>query len=138
MAMANRWLFKTEPSAYSFHQLEKDKRTVWDGVKNNLALKHLSQVKKGDLILIYHTGDEKSAVGIAQALTEAYTDPTKKDPKLLVVDIESIRALPRPVTLAEMKANNKLGKFDLLRLPRLSIMPVSEEQWKIIEEMARK
>lgn len=136
--MANRWLFKTEPSAYSFHQLEKDKRTVWDGVKNNLALKHLSQVKKGDLILIYHTGDEKSAVGIAQALTEAYTDPTKKDPKLLVVDIESIRALPRPVTLADMKANNKLGKFDLLRLPRLSIMPVSEEQWKIIEEMARK
>lgn len=136
--MANRWLFKTEPSAYSFHQLEKDKRTVWDGVKNNLALKHLSQVKKGDLILIYHTGDEKSAVGIAQALTEAYPDPTKKDPKLLVIDIESIRALPRPVTLAEMKANNKLGKFDLLRLPRLSIMPVSEEQWKIIEEMARK
>jgi predicted RNA-binding protein with PUA-like domain len=138
MAMANRWLFKTEPGAYSFHQLEKDKRTVWDGVKNNLALKHLSQVKKGDLVLIYHTGDEKSAVGIAQALTEAYPDPTKKDPKLLVIDIESISALPRPVTLAEMKANNKLGKFDLLRLPRLSIMPVSEEQWKIIEEMARK
>ncbi|HEV8342790.1 MAG TPA: EVE domain-containing protein [Candidatus Binatia bacterium] len=135
--MANRWLFKTEPGAYSFNQLEKDKRTVWDGVKNNLALKHLSQVKKGDLILIYHTGDEKAAVGIAQALTGAYPDPTKKDPKLLVIDIESIRALPRPVTLAEMKANNKLGKFDLLRLPRLSIMPVSEEQWKIIEEMAR-
>jgi predicted RNA-binding protein with PUA-like domain len=136
--MANCWLFKTEPGAYSFQQLEKDKRTVWDGVKNNLALKHMSQIKKGDLVFIYHTGDEKAAVGIARALTEAYPDPAKKDPKLLVIDIESVRALPRPVTLGEMKANNKLGRFDLLRLPRLSIMPVSEEQWKIIEEMAKK
>ncbi len=134
--MANRWLFKTEPSAYSFHQLQKDKRTVWDGVKNNLALKHLSGIKKGDWVFIYHTGDEKAAVGIARVLGGAYPDPKKKDPKLLVVEIEPVKELSRPVTLAEVKANAKLKNFDLARLPRLSVMPVSEEQWKIMEEMA--
>jgi predicted RNA-binding protein with PUA-like domain len=135
--MPNRWLFKTEPSAYSFQQLQKDQKTVWDGVKNNLALKHLSGIKKADSIFIYHTGDEKAAVGEAKALSEAYPDPAKKDPKLLVVEIEAVKALPRPVTLAEIKANPKLKSFDLVRLPRLSVMPVSEEQWKLIEEMAR-
>lgn len=135
--MANRWLFKTEPSAYSFQQLQKDKRTVWDGVKNNLALKHLSGIKKGDWILIYHTGDEKAAVGVAQAASGAYPDKSKKDPKFLVVDIELVKALPRPVTLAEIKREPKLAKFDLARLPRLSIMPVSGDQWKIIEQMAK-
>src|SRR5713226_10203078 len=134
--MANRWLFKTEPSAYSFQQLEKDKKTIWDGVKNNLALKNLKDIENGDQILIYHTGDEKAAVGIARALSGAYADASKKDPKLLVVDIEPVKALARPVTLAEIKANAKLKHFDLVRLPRLSIMRVSEEQWKIIEEMA--
>jgi predicted RNA-binding protein with PUA-like domain len=134
--MANRWLFKTEPSAYSFQQLVKDKRTVWDGVKNNLALKNLKGIKKGDPILIYHTGDEKAAVGTARALSDAYPDPAKKEPRLLVVEIEAGRALPRPVTLAEIKANARLKSFDLVRLPRLSIMPVADEQWKIIEEMA--
>ena len=136
--MANRWLFKTEPTAYSFQQLVQDQRTVWDGVKNNLALKNLREIKKGDSILIYHTGDEKAAVGVARALSDAYPDPAKKDPKLKVVKIEPDKALPRPVTLAEMKANAKLKHFDLVRLPRLSVMPVSEEQWKIIEEMARR
>ena len=133
-----KWLFKTEPSAYSFQQLQKDGRTVWDGVKNNLALKNLKGIKKGDQILIYHTGDEKAAVGAARALSDAYPDPSKKDPKLLVVEIEAGEALPRPVTLAEMKANGKLKSFDLVRLPRLSIMPVSEEQWEIIEGMTKK
>lgn len=136
--MANRWLFKTEPTAYSFQQLVKDKRTVWDGVKNNLALKNLKGIKKGDPILIYHTGAEKAAVGTARALSDAYPDPAKKDPKLLVVEIEAGKALPRAVTLAEIKANAKLKSFDLVRLPRLSIMPVSDEQWKIIEETAGK
>ncbi len=136
--MANRWLFKTEPTVYSFQQLEKDNRTIWDGVKNNLALKHLSAVKKGDRILIYHTGDEKAAVGIAEALSGAYPDPGKKDPKLVVVDIGPVKSLPRPVSLAEIKAQPELAKFDLVRLPRLSVMSVTEEQWKIIEEMARR
>jgi predicted RNA-binding protein with PUA-like domain len=135
--MANRWLFKTEPSAYSFQQLQQDKRTVWDGVKNNLALKHLAGIKKGDAILVYHTGDEKAVVGGARAASGAYPDPGRKDPKLLVVEIEAGKPLPRPVTLAEIKANAKLKNFDLVRLPRLSIMPVSEEQWKIIEETSR-
>jgi len=136
--MATRWLFKSEPSGYSFQRLQQDKKTVWDGVKNNLALKHLCGVKKGDWILIYHTGDEKSAVGVAQALSAAYPDPGKENPKLVVVDVKPIEPLSRPVTLAEMKANPKLAKFDLLRLPRLSVMPVSEEQWRVIEEMGRK
>ncbi len=135
--MANRWLFKTEPSVYSFQQLEKDKKTIWDGVANNLALKNLKDIKKGELILIYHTGDERQAVGVARALGSAYPDPAKKDPRALVVDIEAVKSLPRPVTLAEVKANKKLANFDLVRLGRLSIMKVSEEQWKAIEEMAK-
>lgn len=136
--MPNRWLFKTEPSAYSFQQLERDKRTVWDGVKNNLALKHLSGIKKGDEIIIYHTGEEKAAVGVARALSDAYPDPGRKEPRLLVVEIEPVKTLSRPVTLAEMKANAKLKNFDLVRLPRLSVMPVGDEQWKIMEGMARR
>ena len=136
--MAQRWLFKTEPSVYSYQQLEKDKKTVWDGVKNNLALKNLKDIQKGDPILIYHTGDEKAAVGVARALSGAYPDPSKKDPKLLVVDIEAVENLPRPVTLAEVKANKKLANFDLVRLSRLSIMKVSDEQWETIEGLARR
>ena len=134
--MATRWLFKTEPSVYSFEQLQKDKRTVWDGVANNLALKNLKDIKKGDLILIYHTGDEREAVGVARALGGAYPDPTKKDPKLLVVDIEPVKPLSKPVTLAEVKAHKKLVNFDLVRNSRLSIMKVNDEQWEIMEGIA--
>lgn len=136
--MATRWLFKTEPSVYSYQQLVKDKKTVWDGVANNLALKNLRDIKKGELIFIYHTGDEKQAVGIAQALGGAYPDPSKKDPKLLVVDIEPVKALPKPVTLAEVKADKKLANFDLVRNSRLSVMKVTDEQWEIMEGMARR
>jgi predicted RNA-binding protein with PUA-like domain len=135
--MANRWLFKTEPSVYSFQQLQKDKKTMWDGVKNNLALKNLKDISKGDEILIYHTGDEKAAVGVARALGGAYPDPSQKNPKLLVVDIEAVKPLPRPVSLAEVKANKKLADFDLVRLSRLSIMKVSDEQWATMEGMAK-
>jgi predicted RNA-binding protein with PUA-like domain len=135
--MANRWLFKTEPSIYSFQQLQKDKKTMWDGVKNNLALKNLKDIKKGDEILIYHTGDEKAAVGVARALGGAYPDPSQKNPRMLVVDIEPVKTLLRPVTLAEVKANKKLANFDLVRLSRLSIMKVSDDQWEILEGMAK-
>jgi predicted RNA-binding protein with PUA-like domain len=135
--MANRWLFKTEPSVYSFQQLQKDKKTMWDGVKNNLALKNLKDIKKDDEILIYHTGDEKAAVGVARALGGAYPDPSQKNPRMLVVDIEAVKTLPRPVTLAEVKANKKLADFDLVRLSRLSIMKVSDEQWDTMEGMAK-
>jgi predicted RNA-binding protein with PUA-like domain len=136
--MATRWLFKTEPSVYSYQQLVRDRKTVWDGVANNLALKNLRDINKGDQIFIYHTGDEKAAVGIAKALSGAYADPEKKDAKLLVVDVEPVKPLPRPVTLAEVKAHPKLKNFDLVRNSRLSIMKVSDEQWELIEEMASK
>lgn len=137
MQMATRWLFKTEPSVYSYQQLVKDKKTVWDGVANNLALKNLRDIKKGDLVFIYHTGDEKQAVGIARALGGAYPDPSKKDPKLLVVDVEPVKALSKPVTLAQVKADKKLANFDLVRNSRLSIMKVTDEQWEIMEGMAQ-
>ena len=135
--MSTRWLFKTEPSVYSYQQLVKDKKTMWDGVKNNLALKNLKDIKKGDEIIIYHTGDEKAAVGIARALGSAYPDPSQKNPRMLVVDIEAVKVLPRPVTLAEVKANKKLANFDLVRLSRLSIMKVSDDQWETMEGMAK-
>ena len=131
--MATRWLFKTEPSVYSFQQLQKDKKTMWDGV----ALKNLKDIQKGDLIFIYHTGDEKQAVGVARALGGAYPDPSKKDPKLLVVDIEAVKPLAKPVTLAAVKADKKLANFDLVRNSRLSIMKVTDEQWEIMEAMAK-
>jgi predicted RNA-binding protein with PUA-like domain len=135
--MATRWLFKTEPSVYSFQQLQKDQKTMWDGVANNLALKNLKDIKKGEQIFIYHTGDEKAAVGVAKALGGAYPDPGKSDPKLLVVDIEVVKPLPKPVTLAEVKAHPKLKNFDLVRNSRLSIMKVTDEQWEIMEGMAK-
>jgi predicted RNA-binding protein with PUA-like domain len=135
--MATHWLFKTEPSVYSYQQLVKDKKTMWDGVANNLALKNLKDIKKGELIFIYHTGDEKQAVGVARALGSAYANPEEDDPKLLVVDIEAVRALPRPVTLAEVKAHATLKNFDLVRNSRLSIMKVTDEQWEIMEGMAK-
>lgn len=136
--MAQRWLFKTEPSTYSWADLERDRRTVWDGVKNALALKHLAAVATGDEVLIYHTADEKAAAGIAKVVRGAYPDPKQKDARLVVVDLEPVKALARPVALGEMRANPKLAGFDLLRLPRLSVMPVSAEQWAAIMEMARR
>ena len=136
--MAQRWLFKTEPSTYSWADLERDRRTVWDGVKNALALKHLAAVATGDQVLIYHTGDEKAAVGIAKVVRGAYPDPKQKDVRLVVVDLQPVKALARPVALGEMRANRELAGFDLLRLPRLSVMPVSAEQWAAIMEMARR
>jgi predicted RNA-binding protein with PUA-like domain len=135
--MPHRWLFKTEPSAYSYAHLERDGRTVWDGVKNPLALKHLAAVAKGDQVLIYHTGDEKAAVGIAEVVRGAYPDPKHEEARLVVVDIRPLRALPRPVPLGELRANRKLAGFELLRLPRLSVMPVSPAHWAEIARMAR-
>ena len=134
--MPGGWLLKTEPSAYAWADLERDGRAVWDGVKNALALRHLAAVAKGDRVLVYHTGNEKAAVGIATVLRAAYPDPKQKDARLLVIDIRPVRALRRPVPLAEMRGNPKLKGFDLLRLPRLSVMSVSDAQWAAIMEMA--
>lgn len=136
--MAGRWLFKEEPSHYSFEELKKEGLTVWDGVKNPVAQKYLRQVKKGDRLFYYHTGKEKAVVGIARAISDAYLDPKKSDGKTVVVDIAPVKRLPEPVTLASVKARAKFKGFALVRLPRLSVMPVTEEQWKDIESMANK
>lgn len=133
----NRWLLKTEPSCYSFAHLQKERRATWDDVRNPSALKNLRDVAKGDLCFVYHTGDEKAVVGIAKALGPAYPDPNKHDPKLVVIDIEPVTALPRPVTLKEIKANKRFAGWDLVRLPRLSVMAVSAEQWVEVETMAK-
>ena len=135
--MARSWLFKTEPSAYSFAKLTADGRTTWDGVKNPLALKHLAAVAKGDRVFVYHTGDEKAVVGVARALGGSYADPNKNDPKLLVVDLEPTRRLAKPVSLAAVKASKRFAGFELVRLPRLSVMPVSDEHAEEIERMAK-
>ena len=130
------WLFKEEPSSYSFEEFTKDGRTVWAGVRNPLAQKHLRSVKKGDRVFYYHTGNQKSVVGIAKATSDAYPDPQDKAGKAVVVDLVPVRALARPVTLAEIKASTLFTSFPLTRLPRLSVMPVTDAEWKDIERLS--
>jgi predicted RNA-binding protein with PUA-like domain len=130
------WLFKEEPANYSFDALVKDGKTVWSGVKNPLAQKHLRSVKKGDTIFYYHTGDEKSVVGIARALGDAYADPNDKAGKAAVVDVAPVKKLARPVTLKEIKADPAFKDFALVRISRLSVMPVSDTEWCRIEKLA--
>jgi predicted RNA-binding protein with PUA-like domain len=126
------YLFKEEPGNYSFDTLRKDGATTWSGVKNALAQRHLRSVRKGDLVFYYHTGDEKQIVGIAKAKNDAYPDPADKTGKSYVVDVVPVKALRRPVTLAELKADGRFDDFPLTRLPRLSVMPVTESQWNAI------
>jgi len=130
------WLFKEEPTHYSFDAFVKDKRTVWSGVKNPLAQKHLRGVRKGDRIFYYHTGDEKAVVGIAKALGDAYPDPKDKGGKASVVDIAPVKKLTRAVTLAEIKADPAFNGFPLVRISRLSVMPVSDDEWSRIKKLA--
>ena len=134
--MGAKWLFKSDPDTYSFADLERDGQTVWDGVSNNLALKHLRSVRRGDQALIYHTGDEKAVVGLAEVVNDAYPDPKQKDSRLVVVDVKASERLARPVSLDEIKKQAALKDFDLVRLPRLSVMPVSEAQWNAIMKLA--
>ena len=130
----NLWLFKEEPLHYAFEDLVKDKKTQWDGVKNNLAQKNLGQVRKGDEVFFYHTGKEKAIIGTMKVITDAYKD--KKG--MFVVDVKPSRKLKRSIELKEIKALKKFQEFDLVRLPRLSIMPVSENYWKIIIKLSEK
>jgi predicted RNA-binding protein with PUA-like domain len=132
----NNWLFKEEPNHYSFGDLVREKRAVWSGVKNALAQKHLRSVKKDDRVFYYHTGDEKAVVGIAKALTDAYPDPKDKTGRAFVVDVAPVKKLSRPVTLAEIKSKAFFRDFPLVRISRLSVMPVSDREWKEIEGMA--
>jgi predicted RNA-binding protein with PUA-like domain len=135
--MTGRWLFKSDPEHYSFEDLVRDKKTVWDGISNNLALKHLRVVRQGDQVMIYHSGGERAIVGLADVLSDPYPDPKRKDPKLVVVDIASRQKLPRPVTLEQIKKQPALENFDLVRLPRLSAMPVSDAHWKVLLALAK-
>jgi predicted RNA-binding protein with PUA-like domain len=129
------WLLKSDPETYGFPDLERDKTTVWDGVRNNLALRYLKQMKKGDHALIYHSGKDKQIEGIAQLTREAYTDPKRGDPKLVVVDLKVTRRLARPVTLSQIKADPDFARFSLVRMSRLSVMPVPEELWEKLLKM---
>jgi len=135
---AMNWLFKEEPSHYSYDELVKDKKTMWSGVRNPLAQKHLRSVKKGDRIFYYHTGDEKSVVGVAKALGDAYADPGDKAGKAAVVDVGPVKKLARPVALSEIKADAAFKDFALVRISRLSVMPVSDAYWARIEALAEK
>jgi len=135
--MAKRWLFKTEPSEYSYDDLERDKKAVWDGVSNNQALKNLRAVRLGDEILIYHTGNDKAIIGLAEAVSDPYPDPNDPTENLVVINLKPKRRFPRPMTLHEIKAVEALKDFDLVRLPRLSVMPVSKEHWEVLEDLLK-
>ena len=131
------FLFKEEPTHYSYDDLVRDGKTSWTGVKNPLAQKHLRSVKRGDRIFYYHTGDEKAVVGIAKAANDAYPDPKDTSGKLHAVDVVPVKKLPRPVTLAEIKASAAFRDFPLVRISRLSVMPVSDREWDGIEKRAK-
>lgn len=124
MPPAACWLLKTEPGTYSWEDLVRDKRTAWDGIKNPLALKHLRTASRGDEVIIYHTGTERRAMGIARITKAAYPDPKLDDPKRLVVDVEAGEPLDAPVTLEQIKRDPAFAGWDLLRLSRLSFVPV--------------
>jgi predicted RNA-binding protein with PUA-like domain len=126
------WLLKTEPSAYSYADLELERRAVWDGVKNPVALRNLRAMKRGERAIVYHTGDEKAAVGVAEIVREAYPDPKAKDERLLVVELQAQRRLERPVTLAEIKASPLFKDSPLVRQGRLSVVPLTSAQWQAL------
>ena len=131
-----KWLLKTEPSTYSWDDLVRDKRTTWDGVANPTALKNIRSMKKGDFAFIYHTGDEKAAVAIAEIASDPYPDPKDKTGKATVIDLKPKSKLATPVTLATIKADEAFEGFELIRIGRLSVVPVPEAMWKRIEMLA--
>jgi predicted RNA-binding protein with PUA-like domain len=134
--MMNYWLLKSDPDEYSFDDLLKDGSAVWDGVTNNLALQNLRKMKKGDTILVYHTGAEKALVGVATATGNPYPDPKGDNEKIVVIDLKAKKRVKRPVTLSELKALPEFADFQLVKLPRLSVMPVSPQEYKRLAELA--
>jgi predicted RNA-binding protein with PUA-like domain len=129
------WILKTDTEVYPFDQLERDGHTVWDGVTNALALRHIRSMAKGDSVLIYHSGQGKDLVGLAQVTNNPYPDPKRADPKLAVVDIAAGRRLPRPIPLSAVKADPRFADLGLVRMSRLSVIPVPPEQWKWLLQM---
>lgn len=128
------WLFKTEPSEYSYADLARDKRVAWEGISNATALIHLRAVRKGDPVVIYHTGGEKAAVGLAEVTKGPYPDPKLGDPRRVVVDLKPVRAFPAPVPLADFRADAVLRGTELVRITRLSVLPLSPEQFARVLE----
>jgi predicted RNA-binding protein with PUA-like domain len=131
------FLLKTEPGDYAFEDLERDGSTVWDGVRNYAALKHMREARRGDLALIYHTGNERAAVGIARLTSDPYPAPGEAGPKFVVFDVEPVERLERPVPLSEVKEDPAFAGFDLVRQGRLSAMAVPPELWDRLLAMGR-
>jgi predicted RNA-binding protein with PUA-like domain len=127
--MPRHWLLKTEPSTYSWNDLVREKTAMWDGVSNPVALRHLAAMESGDDVLVYHTGNEKAVVGLARVTKPPYVSPGATDPKLLVIDIAAVRPLDRVVTLAEIKADSAFATSPLVRQGRLSVVPLTDEQF---------
>lgn len=131
----NYWLVKSEPFKYSWEQFVKDKKTFWDGVRNYAARNNMKEMKKGDKVLWYHSNEGLAIVGIAEVVKEHYQDPTTDDPNWVVVDLKPVKALPNPVTLAQLKADGRFNDMDLIRLGRLSVGRVRETEYNDILEM---
>lgn len=134
--MPSYWILKTEPSEYSFARLLAERRTVWDGISNALALQHLRAMSAGDRALIYHSGEERALVGLARISRAALPDPRLDDPRRVVVEVTAERPLPRAVTLAAIKADPTFGRLGLVRQSRLSVVPVSPAEWRRLLAMA--
>jgi predicted RNA-binding protein with PUA-like domain len=132
------WLVKEEPENYSYTQFLADRTTVWAGVKNPVAQRNLREMKKGDRVFFYHTGKEKAVVGTATVSKTAYPDPKDKTERLVVVELAAGKALKRPVTLAEIKADKRFATMPLVRIPRLSVQPVTDDEWDLIEEISKR
>jgi predicted RNA-binding protein with PUA-like domain len=134
----NYWLVKTEPSTYSYSELEKDGQTNWNGIRNHQAKNYLLKMKKGDAVLIYHSGDDKAVVGVGQVMKEAYPDPDPETPgEWVQVDMKAKRKLKMPVSLKEIKAKSELKNILLVKQSRLSVMPITEEEFQTIEKTAQ-
>ena len=139
--MVNYWLAKQEPSGprgYNILQLKEDKKTIWDGVHNNLALKHIRNMKKGDLVFFYHTGDERQVVGIMSVTSNPYPNPEEDNERFVVVDVKFKSLLVKSVGLDEIKKQKGLENWELLRISRLSVMPVPKSIWDLIIKMSKK
>ncbi len=132
------WLVKSEPNSYSWEQFQKDGKTSWDGVRNYAARLHLKAMKKGDEVFFYHSNEGLEIVGIAKVIKAAYPDPTTKEEGWVVVDLKPVKSLKRPVTLKEIKEHKSLSDMALIRLGRLSVPPVKEEEWKAVMELSAK
>jgi len=130
------WLLKSEPFKYSWEQLEKDKKTFWDGVRNYAARNNLRAMKKGDLAFFYHSNEGLEIVGIVKIIKEAYQDPTTKEEAWVAADVAPFKKLKKPITLAQIKSDKRLQNIALVKLSRLSVQPVTSEEWDFIIELA--